>query len=178
MTIREFIKMTQENQVNIAELISVKKYISVAEKIRLAKSVMDFCVKYDGGFIEFDSLKKHLAFTLDVIEAHTDLRFSDDWSEKIQAYDSLCEADLIEAIIDEFKKDYDECQKILNMMRRDILADNSVEASVAKISQSIAENLDVLAGLLADKIGNIDVENIIPNDLDLDKIKGLLDKIK
>lgn len=178
MTIKEFIKMTQENKATIAELISVKKYISVAEKIRLAKSVMDFCVEYDGGFIKFDSLKKSLAFTLDVIEAHTDLCFPDDWSEKMQAYDSLCEADLLEAIINEFKKDYDECLKILNMMRRDMLVDNSVEASVARVAQSVSENLDVFVGALSDKLEDFNIEKIIPKDLDLDKMLELLNKIK
>ena len=91
MTIKEFIEKTKENTISIADLISVKKCIPSAEKIRIAKEVMDISVEYDRGFIKFDSFKKHLAFTFAIIEAHTDLHFSDSWTDKMQEYDALCE---------------------------------------------------------------------------------------
>lgn len=178
MKILEFVKQMQDNTMPMAELIAVKKYVSSADKIRLAKSVMDASVEYDRGFIKFDSYKKHLSFLFGVIEAHTDLRFTDDWADKMQEFDTLCENALLDAIIDTFRKDYETSLEILNMMCNDMLTDNSIEASMAKVSQSIAENLDVFIGALSDKLKDFDIEKIIPKNLDLNKLQGLLNKIK
>jgi hypothetical protein len=178
MTIKEFIKTIKETEISVAELIATKRYISSAEKIRIAKTVIDFSVEYDRGFIKFDSFAKHLSFIFNVIEAHTDLKFADDWAERMQEYDALCENDLLDAIIGIFRKDYETSLEVLDMMCKDMLVDNSIEASVAKVSQSIAENLDVLVGALSDKLENIDIEKIIPKNLDLNKLQGLLSKFK
>lgn len=176
MKINEFIKLIQEQ--HTMDAIKIKRYISTAEKIRLAKAVMDFSVEYDSGFIKFDSLKKQLAFTFSVIEAHTDLRFAENWAEKMQEYDALCEAELLDVIIDGFGKDYVASLDVLDMMCTDMLADNSIEASVAKLAQSISESIEMLAGSVADKIEDLDVEKIIPKDLDLNTLQRFLSKLK
>lgn len=178
MKINEFVKATKENTSSVAELIIIKKYIPSADKIRIAKEVIDVSVEYDHGFIKLDSYKKHLAFTFAIIESHTDLRFADSWVDKMQEYDTLCENDLLDDVICTFKADYDASLDVLNMMCGDLLADNSIEASVAKVAQSIAENLDVFVGSLSDKLEDFDIEKIIPKDLDLNKLTGLLNKIK
>lgn len=180
MKILDFIDKLQTNETNtiISDVISVKKYISSANKIRIAKDVMDFSVEYDRGFIKFNSYKKHLAFIFASIEAHTDLCFSDIWADKMQEYDALCENGLLNDIIDEFKEDHNASLQVLNMMCRDMLADNSIEASVARLTTSITDNIDVLVGTLTDKFENLNIEEIIPNGLDLNKLQGLLNKIK
>ena len=177
MTIREFVKKIQKGATS-SELISVKRYISSAEKICIANEVMDLSVEYDRGLIKFDSYKKHLAFLFAAIEAHTDLRFADDWSEKICEYDLLCENDLLDAIIGTFEKDYHASREVLDMMCADMLAENSLEASIAKLAQSASENLDVFVGALADKLEDLDIEKIIPKDLDLNKLQGFLSNFK
>lgn len=180
MKILEFIKSVQATEKNtlISDIISVKKYISSANKIRIAKDVMDFSVEYDRGFIKFDSYKKHLAFIFASIESHTDLCFSDVWADKMQEYDALCENGLLNDVIDEFKEDYHASLKILNMMCKDMLADNSIEASVARLTTSITDNIDIFVGALKDQFKDLNIEEIIPNGLDLDKLQGLLNKIK
>lgn len=178
MKIMEFIETVKEHDVAVADLIATKKYISSAEKIRIAKEVMDISVEYDRGFVKFDSYKQYMAFAFSAIEAHTDLRFADSWTDKVQEYDALCENELLDAIICTFQRDYDASLDVLDMMCNDMLADNSIEASVAKLAQSISENLDVFVGALADKLENLDIEKIIPKDLDLNKLIRLLNKIK
>jgi hypothetical protein len=178
MKVLEFIEIIKKDSNSVADLITIKKYIPSAEKVRIAKDVMDASVEYDRGFIKFNSYKKHLAFIFAVIEAHTDLQFADNWADKMQEYDALCERELLDAIICTFSADYDASLEVLYMMCDDMLADNSIEASVAKLSQSISENLDVFVGTLSDKIEELDIEKIIPKDLDLNKLMGLLGKIK
>jgi hypothetical protein len=178
MTIKEFIETILTGESTVYHLINTKKYIPTEAKIRLAKKVLDFSVEYDHGFIKFDSFAKRLAFTFGVIEAHTDLHFTDDWSERMQEYDMLCENELLDAIIDTFRKDYDASWEVLDMMCNDMLEDNSIEASAARLVTSVADNLDVFVGTLADKLEELDIEKIIPKDLDLNKLMGLLSKIK
>jgi hypothetical protein len=179
MKITEFMKEIQENATTtISDLIGAKKYIASDKKVRIAKNVVDFSIEYDRGFVKFDSYKKHMAFIFEVIEAHTELHFADNWAEKVQEYDMLCEEDLLDSIIDTFRKDYEMSMEILNMVCGDMLAENSIEASVAKVATSISENLDVFVGALSDKIENLDVEKIIPKDWDLNKLQGLLNKFK
>ena len=183
MEIKEFVeaykaKKFMNTKDDIKKELEVIEYLSSADKIRLVKEVIDFSVEYDRGFIKFDSYKKYLSFLFAMVEAHTDLRFSDNWDDKIQEYDELCESELLDAIIDAFRKDYEKSLGMLNMMCGDILADNSIEASVAKVAQSISENLDILTTTLTDKIESVDIEKIIPKDLDLDKLTGLLSKFK
>jgi len=178
MTIREFIETIKETEIPVVELITTKKYISSAEKIRVAKEAIDFSVEYDRGFVKFDSYAKHLSFIFKVIEAHTDLHFADDWAERMQEYDALYENDLLNATIDTFRKDYEASLEVLEMICGDMLADNSIEASVAKVAQSISENLDVFVGTLSDKFEKVDIEKIIPKNLDLNKLQEFLKKIK
>jgi hypothetical protein len=178
MTIREFIKTIKEVETPVAELIATKRYIPSAEKIRIAKAVIDFSVEYDRSFVKFDSFAKHLSFIFNVVEAHTDLKFADDWAERMQEYNILCENDLLNAIIDTFRKDYEASLEVLEMMCNELLVDNSIEASVAKVAQSIAENLDVFVGTLSDKLEKIDIEKIIPKNLDLNKLQEFLRKFK
>ena len=180
MKIMDFVNTIQggNGMVAISDLISTKRYISSAEKEHIAKESIDLSVEYDRGFIKFDSYKKHLSFLFCVIEAHTDLCFEDNWADKMREYDVLCETELLDAIIDTFRKDYEASLDVLNMMCDDMLADNSIEASVAKLATSVSENLDVFVGALSDKIEDLDIEKIIPKDLDLNKLQGLLNNFK
>ena len=178
MTIKEFVEAYKANETNILNLISVKRYVSTEDKIRSAKNIMDFSADYERGFVHFNNMKKYFAFIFDVIESHTDLRFADEWKDKMHEYDLLCEHDLLDEVIGVFESDYHASKEVLDMMCDDMTAENSLEASVAKIAQSVSENLDVLAGALADKLGDLNVEKIIPKDLDLDKLKGFLSNFK
>lgn len=179
MKIKEFVELVKENEViNLVDLISVKKYISYAEKVHMANNVIESCVDYERGLIMIRNHKKHLMFIFTVIETYTSLKFADEWSDKMQEYDLLCENDLLDAIIEEFEKEYNASREVLDLLCMDRISENSIEASLAKLAQSISENLDVFVGALTDKLEDIDVEEIIPSDLDLDKLIGLLNKIK
>jgi hypothetical protein len=178
MKIAEFVNDVKNGEKAASNLMITKKYISSDEKVRLAKTVIDDSVEYDRGFIKCDSYKKHLSFIFGFIELHTDLCFADDWIDKMQEYDALCENGLIDVIIGSLRDEYENALMILDMLCNDVLADNSIEASVARLTQSVSENLDVLVGALTDKLEDFDIEKIIPKDLDLNKLTRLLNKVK
>ncbi len=176
MKVSELLKFTDIT--NIAEIIKVKKHISTPEKLLVAKEAMDASVEFDRGYISFDSHKKYLAFIFAVIEAHANLEFADTWDERVAEYDVLCEKELLGHIIAEFQHSYETCMSVLQMKCDDLLALNSVEASMAKVATSISENIDVLVGTLSDKLSEINLKKIIPEDLDFNKLQRLLNKFK
>ena len=179
MKIAELLKLHKEDKIeNLKELISTKTYISTPEKLRVTENIIDASAEYDRGYVKFDTYKKHLVSVFALIEAHTNLEFSVDWDERVSEYDALCEYDLIGRIIAGFQHSYETCLSVLSMKCDDILADNSVEANIAKIAQSLVENLDVFAGTLSDKLAEIDLKKIIPEDMDLNRLQKLLNTLK
>ena len=179
MKITELLELHEQGKTeNLKELISIKTYMPVPEKLRIADVVIDASAEYDRGYIKFDTYKKYLAFVFATIEAHTALEFAMGWDERIAEYDVLCEKGLFKHIIEGFQDSYDDCWFVLNMKCNDLLADNSVEANMAKIAQSVIENLDVFAGTLSDKLAEIDLKKIIPEDLDLNKLQKFLNRLK
>ncbi len=177
-TVREFIEQFENGKTPLADLMTIKTYMSVPEKLRIAEIVIDSSAEYDRGYVKFDTYKKYLAFIFAVIEAHTELEFAADWDTRIAEYDALCKKGLFNHIIECFQDSYDDCWLVLNMKCNDLLANNSVEANMAKIAQSVIENLDVIIGTLSDKLAEIDLKKIIPEDLDLNKLQKLLNKFK
>lgn len=177
MKVTEFIELANVEN-NVVDLIEVKKYIPSTEKTRVAEETVESSIEYDDGFVRFDSYKKHLSFIFNVIESHTDLRFSENWENKLQEYDLLYEAEMLDLVIDTFRKDYEESLSVLNMLCEDIIADNSVEASIAKLVSNLSDNLDMISVTLSDKIKDCDIEKIIPSDLDLNKLMKLLNIFK
>lgn len=179
MTIKKLLELYEQPKIeNVKDIISIKTYISTPEKLRIADEIIDASVEYDRGYVKFDTHKKYLASIFAFIEAHTDLEFAADWDERVSEYDALCKAGLIGRIITEFQHSYETCLSVLAMKCDDLLVENSIEASVAKVAQSIIENLDVFAGTLSDKLSEIDLKKIIPEELDLNKLQKLLNKIK
>lgn len=179
MKVSELLEVYKQPKIeNLKDIISIKTYISTPEKLHIAENIINASVAYDRGYVKFDTYKKYLTSVFALIEAHTDLEFSVDWDERVAEYDALCESGLLGKIIAEFQHSYEICWSVLNMKCDDMLVDNSVEANIAKIAQSVVENLDVFAGTLSDKLAEVDLKKIIPEDLDLNKLQKFLNKLK
>ena len=175
MKINEFIEaMSKENnQRKISAILETKKYLSIAEKRRIAESVIEACTTNDNGFVKVDSLDKYIMFTIVVIANYTNLEFGLD-GDYLSDYDKLCEADLLDSVIATFEHEYARTNDVLNMILADRLQHNSMEASFATVSNSINNALDRVVGVLSDKV---DEMNLDLGNLNSDTINGLLSLI-
>lgn len=162
MKIMEFIEtMSKENSAKrIGAIIETKKYLPIAEKRRIVEAVIEACTEDDGGFIKVDSLDKYIMFTIAVISNYTNLEFGLD-GDFLSDYDRLCEAGLLDAVIATFDKEYARTNDILNMMLADKLQNNSAEASLSVMTNSVNNAIDKLVNTLSDKINemNLDLSN-------------------
>lgn len=179
MKINEFIEaMSKENSAKrIGAIIETKKYLPIAEKRRIVETVIEACTEDDGGFIKVDSLDKYIMFTIAVISNYTNLEFGLD-GDFLSDYDRLCEAGLLDAVIATFDKEYARTNDILNMMLADKLQNNSAEASLANIVDSVNNYMDKLVGTLNNKIEemNLDLSNF--NQGTLNGLLRLVDTTK
>lgn len=164
MTIKNFIETVgKEKNKKMSVILETKKYLPIAEKRVLAQQVLDACVEYRDGVIFVDSMTKYLIFTMKVIGAYTNLEF-----EVLDDYDALCEADLLNPVIETFATEYARVNDILNMMLADMMQANTVEVGAMKLMNKVNDSLDVVVEALVNKIEEMDasLSDIRPDMVD------------
>lgn len=167
MKVQELVEKYKKNKMmDLKKELEVQEYISISAKELLARAVLDGCVTEMDNEVRINSLERYILFTISVIELHTNLDFSDKEDEDYSAlddYDALCELGLIEKIIGTFKKDYDACETVLNMMTSDVLQSNMT------IEKKIYNFLDTIGDILQNSLG--DMVNVISGTEGIDENK-------
>lgn len=188
MNIQNFIKEFQEKKIIDTQLnpnavseylkkeLNIKDYVPFAEKRELCANVLNACNdKDDSGLVKVDSVSRYIVFTISVISKYTNLEFSsgeDAEFDSLDEYDMLCQANLLNPIIDVIGEEYITCNNILNMMMSDIISNNNtVENVVATILGNLSYSIDGFIDVLADKVESL---NLDLNQIDIDKYKGLI----
>lgn len=161
----------EQMQMFLKKELNVKEYMSIKAKKELVDNIVNECILYDDGVFKFDDIDKYIAFTMRTIAAYTNLELSDDIEED---YDALCEAKLLENLINTFKKEYDDVNILLQMKCDYVLSGNTMEAQLGRFLDGISNKLDGVLEGLADKIGNFDINNLPISGDDLQKLLKFL----
>ena len=161
----------------IKKELEVKDYVPFVEKRELCERVLNACnTKSDSGIVKVDSVSRYIVFTISIISKYTNLEFSsgkDTEFDSLDEYDMLCQANLLNPILDVIGSEYTTCNNILNMMMADIEANNNtVEAVLGHALGKAANSIDSFIGVLATKVDGM---NLDLNQVDIDKYKGLMD---
>lgn len=160
----------------IKEKLEITPYISFTDKRKITEMVVNQNITDEYGVIKIDSVSEFIGFIVAMLAAHTNLGFGTNPSED---YDLLSESGLLEYIIATFKKDFDECNALLQMVRNDVLADNSLSVVVAKFLDGILEKLDGVGDTLKGVVEKIDLDKLMGlglNEKEMDGLKKLLNK--
>ena len=189
MTITEFIEnfkarkimnsKINENAISeyIKKELEIKDYVPFAEKRELCAKVLNACnTKTSSGLVQVDSVSRYLIFTISIISKYSNLEFSsgeDSEFDSLDEYDMLCQADLLNPILDVIGEEYATCNNILNMMMADIVANNNtVENVVSNVLGKLGKSVDGLIDVLAEKVEELELDL---NQIDIDKYKGLIE---
>ena len=187
MEISKFIKEFQEKKIENTKMIpdavakyikrelEVKDYVSFAEKRELCANVLNACnMRDDNGLVKVDSVSRYIIFTLSIISKYTNLEFSSgEEFDSLDEYDMLCQANLLNPILDVIGAEYTTCNNILNMMMDDIVANNNtIENVVGAVLGKLGDSADGLITALADKVGSMELDL---SQIDIDKYKWLID---
>lgn len=95
--------------------ITVKNYLPFSKKKALAQKVIDKCKVVENGIVRVNEIDKYIVFTIEVINAYTELQFSEDMDIAMSEYDDLCIAGLLNPILDTFKEEYKIVFNFVNM---------------------------------------------------------------
>lgn len=185
MTIREFIdfinnpknKMLKGEQLQqiIAKTLEVKSYLSIKDKKNLIDDIINNCILFDEGTFKFNEIDKYITFTMMTIAVYTNLKLSFDMEDD---YDMLCEAKLLNAVIDTFAGEYENVKLLLQMKCDYILSGNSIEAQCGKFLNAIIEKVDDFANVLSGKIENFDISKLPIGAEDLNKLMEFVNSQK
>lgn len=161
----------------IKDTLEVKDYIPFAEKRELCANVLNACNTKDGnGLVKVDSVSRYILFTIAIISKYTTLEFSsgaDDELDSLDEYDMLCQADLLDSILEVIGQEYVTCNNILNMMMSDIVANNNIiENVVGHTLGKISKSVDGLIGALTKKVEDMELDL---SQIDIEKYKGLIE---
>lgn len=173
MKINELLTNIKNKEFNLERDLQVKKYLPMEVKKTIAKGIIYDCTNEEDGVIKVDSVQRYLSYVKYMITMHTNFAYTD------EDYDALCstqygETCLLNAILDCFKDDAKECVRILNFMMDDYLRDFSMESSVARFLNNLSNTISDLSEKINSKFKDIDVNSMIPEGLDTDKLNDFL----
>ena len=189
ITVKDFVtefkaKKIQDNRATptgvsdfINEKLDFNTYVPFVEKYKMIDMVVERNMTENYGIVEIDSVGQFIGFLVAMMMSHTTLDFSDN---PVDDYDLLCEAGLIEPIVECFKKDYDEGSVLLNMICDQKLKGNNLTVVVAKFLNGILGKFDGVGETLKAVVGQIDLQKLVETyfkDGDLASLRALLDTI-
>lgn len=151
--------------------LETKQYIGIKEKKQLVDNIVNACILYEDGIFKFDDTEKYIIFIMKTIEAYTNIELSDDIEED---YDTLCRANILESVIDTFKKEYDDVNVLLSMKCDYILSGNSVEAQLGKFLSNISDKVDDFAETLKNMVESFDIDKLPIQAEDLTKLMSFI----
>lgn len=161
----------------IKKTLEVKDYVPFAEKREFCAQVLNACnTKDDSGLIKVDSVSRYIIFTLSIISKYTNLEFSsgEDEIDSLDEYDMLCQANLLNPILDVIGAEYTTCNNMLNMMMEDIMTNNNtIENVVGAVLGKLGDSIDDFITVISDKVESM---NLDLNQIDIDKYKGLIEQ--
>lgn len=170
-------KMLNNDQLQrlVAKTIEAKSYISIKEKRVLIDNIIDSCILYEDGIYKFDDIDKYVAFTMKTIAAYTNIELSEDIEED---YDALCEARLLNTVIEIFNGEYENVNLLLQMKCEYILSENNIEAQVGKFLAGVSDKIDNFVDVLSNKLGDLNLDNLPISVEDIGKLMEFINSVK
>lgn len=175
MKVQNLVENIKNNNFDLIAELEVKEYLPIELKKTIAQGIIFACTDDSEGVIKVDSVQRYLSYVEHMIKYHTNLEYTE------EDYDVLCstmygDGNLLNAIMECFGSDAQECSRILDLMMGDYMQENTIEFSVAKFLNGLAGSLDGIADALNDKIDDFDLKSMIPKDVDLKQVMSFLDK--
>jgi hypothetical protein len=178
MTIKEFIAKVGkiENATVIKNAIIAKEYLSFTEKKALAKRIVAKSIEEENGFVRIDEINKYLIFTIEVLQAYTNLEFDEDLDIAAEEYDLLAKGNKLGLIIDMFEPEYKVILDLVNMEESYVTQKNSVAYQMATLFDGLNNTITKLGDALSDKIDNFDLNDIGVSANDMTMLTDFLGK--
>ena len=177
MKVQEFVEVMKNNKNKmlkgeqleqlVSKTLEVKDYMSIKRKKELVNEIINDCIMYEDGIFKFDDIDKYVCFTMKTIAAYTNIELSMDIEDD---YDALCNAKLLNVIVDTFVGEYENVKLLLQMKCDYILTGNNIEAQFGKFLNEILDKIDNAASVISNKIEDFDIKKLPISMNDLNKL--------
>lgn len=178
MKINEFIAKVGkiENTTIIKNTLTIKEYLPFTEKKALAKRIIAKSIEEENGFMRIDEIDKYLIFTIEVLQAYTNLEFDTDMSVAAGEYDLLAKGNKLGLIIDLFEPEYKIILDLTNMEANYVTQKNSVAYQMASLFDSLNQTITKLGDALSYKVNNFDFGDIGVSENDIGQLLDFVGK--
>ena len=175
MKVQELLTSIKNEGFDLATGLEVKTYLPIELKKTIAQGIIFACTDDNEGVIKVDSVQRYMSYVEYMINYHTNLEYTE------ADYDVLCSTEynnqnLLDAIMECFNDDAQECLRILDLMMSDYMQENTIEFAVAKFLNGLAGSIDSFADTLNNKVNGFDLKSMMPKDIDLKQMMNFLDK--
>lgn len=169
MKVNELLEQIKQGNFDLESALDIKKYLPIDVKKSIAQAIIYECTDNEDMVASIDSVQKYLSYVRYMITMHTNLEYTD------EDYDILFATEyngtsLLDGIIGCFERDSKECEKILNFMIEDHLREMSMDYSIAKFLNGLNSTISKFAN----QFEGMDVNSIIPDNLDMEKLSTFL----
>lgn len=168
MKINELLQNVNSGNLDIENMIQVKKYLPIEEKKIIAQGIIYECTERVSGTIKVNSLQRYLSYVKYMIKHHTNLEYMP------EDYDELCSSGLLNSIMECFAEDAQECSRVLDLMMDDYMQESTIEFTIAKFLDNLSDIVEDLADKLNQRIESMDLSSVIPKDMDKGKLVDFL----
>lgn len=177
MKINELIEMSKKANANVNMSKYIKtKYLPFKEKRTLVDTVINRCIMIEDGMVVIDEFDKYIAFTVEIINAYTTLEFDEDFDVAMQEYDMLCEANLLNKIIEAFEGEYNTVLNMLNIKTEEVLKQNTIEYQVIKFLNGLNDKLDAIMPMLEESASSWNFGNLGIEESDIQSLMKFINK--
>lgn len=175
MKINELVANIRNAQFDLERRLEVKKYLPIELKKTIAQGIIFDCTDNSEGVIKVDSLERYMSYVRHMIIHHTNLEYTDG------DYDTLCsteygEGNLLNAIVECFGADAQECSRILDLMMNDYMQENTIEFTIVRLLNGLGNSLDGVIGVLNEKLNGFDLKSMMPENMDVQQVMNFLEK--
>lgn len=158
------------------DIFDFNKYIPINQKRILVNNVLMLCAENVNDFVKIDEFKKEIYFMTGALKEYANLEFSSDFDSMVEEYDMLCSSGCLAALTEE--EDYKRLCALMEKEEKALLLQNSVEAQVAKVANSLIETIDQLSEKLEGSLGGINLGEILPEGTDITGLLNMIDLLK
>ncbi|HAU87352.1 MAG TPA: hypothetical protein DCW90_18270 [Lachnospiraceae bacterium] len=151
MKINEFVTMMSDIRVKkmsdeqllkkLTADLEVVTYKPILEKKKLVGEIVNASLKREDGIYKVDPVAKFVALVMFTIKAYTNLEIPENIYE---AYDELCAAGVLRAVVDTFQMEFDEIHGFVELQEKYVLESNSLESKAGIIEEKISELMGVV----------------------------------
>ena len=177
MTIKELVNLMSNNkakllkpeqvQAFLKKELEVKEYIGIKDKKDLVNNIVNECILYENGVFKFNEIDKYICFTMRTIEAYTNIELSYDYEDD---YDALCEAKLLNNVLETFIGEYENVKVLLQMQCDYILSGNTIETQLGRFLEGLLEKIDGVVDVLSQSMKEFDLSKLPMNVEDINKV--------